>query len=63
MKETTAQEPRNLLEMNIKLLKEYESIVSCTNLKIQHLQNDKYTMWVEPQWCKKPLWFNGIYLQ
>lgn len=43
MKETKAQEPSNSLEMNIKLLKENESIVCCTNLKIQHLQNDKYT--------------------
>ena len=50
MKETTPQEPRNLLEMNIKLLNEIESIVCCTNLKIQHLQNHKYTMWVELQW-------------
>ena len=40
--EITSLKQRGLLELKIKLFKEYKSIVCRTNLKIQHLQNAIY---------------------
>lgn len=64
MKETTTLEQRNLLELNIKLFKEYESIVCRTNLKIQYLQNNIFTMYVELELYNITLKVRlGFYLQ